>query len=116
MRHGCYGSGTAAADRPISAAPLPADSECGRAAADPARLLRTVPSQLLRYRPIDTAAADRPISAAPLPADGEGGAAAADRPVGTPDDALALHSDAWPLLIADTTFFNESGLHSGMLS
>ena len=62
------------------------------------------------------AAADRPISAAPMPADGGGGTAAADRPVGTPDDALALRSDAWPLLIADTTFFNEPWLHFGILS
>ena len=65
--------GTAVANHPISAAPLSADGEGGR----------TVPSQRSRCRPCS----------------GEGGTAAADRPIGTPDDALALRSDALPLVI-----------------
>ena len=51
-----------------------------------------------------TTAVDRPSSAVSLPANGEGGTAAVDHPIGTPDDALALRSDALPLLIVDTAF------------
>ena len=58
--------GTAAVDRSISAAPLPADGKG------------------------DTAAAGCPISAALLPPDGKGGTAAVDRPIGMPDNVLAL--------------------------